>query len=265
MAGEGVILQKAREEKGWNYHDVEDTTKIRVRYLQALEQEEYNILPGDTYTKGFLRTYSRYLGLNPEEIINLYNLSLHKEPGSQDHISLKPIQNNTFWVKPAVIIIMALIAVGIVFGITYCSRIDNSQHTDYTPTPLPTAPVADNSTGENQKQTQPQPSKQSPSPVQYTGIVAELSFKEDCWLNVKVDGIIVEDGINAAGTTKVLQGTKRIEFVSIGNAGGISIKLNGIDIGSLGASREVVRNYVITEETIKNLSNKSNSVPKTGL
>ncbi len=74
MAGEGLNMRKAREEKGWSHHDVEDAIKIRVRYLEALENEQYDVLPGPTYSKGFLRTYARHLGLNSDEIINLYNL-----------------------------------------------------------------------------------------------------------------------------------------------------------------------------------------------
>ncbi|MFA6807806.1 MAG: helix-turn-helix domain-containing protein, partial [Eubacteriales bacterium] len=67
MAGEGEILRKTREEKGWSYEDVENNIKIRKLYLQALEEENYSILPGKTYTKGFLRTYSKFLGLKSED------------------------------------------------------------------------------------------------------------------------------------------------------------------------------------------------------
>lgn len=253
MAGEGLILRKAREEKGWSHHDVEDAIKIRVRYLEALENERYDVLPGPTYSKGFLRTYARHLGLNSDEIINLYNSSMKHDTVPETHQPLTPIQSTPVWFKPTVLLIMALFAAAIVIGITYLSKMnDNPQVSNYNPTPLPAAPPAQTQSPPEQTQQNSQPPQEQQTVV-YEGIVAELVFKEDCWLKVRVDGAVAEDGMNAAGTTKVLQGKKRIEFLTIGNAGGLTIKLNGKELPPLGASKEVVWNYVITEDTVKNL------------
>jgi len=62
-------LYAARERKGVDLYRAERDTKIRARYLAALERGEYKELPGDVYTKGFLRNYALYLGLDPEEIV----------------------------------------------------------------------------------------------------------------------------------------------------------------------------------------------------
>jgi cytoskeletal protein RodZ len=62
-------LYAARERKGVDLYRAERDTKIRARYLAALERGEYRELPGDVYTKGFLRNYALYLGLDPEEAI----------------------------------------------------------------------------------------------------------------------------------------------------------------------------------------------------
>jgi len=62
-------LYAARERKGVDLYRAERDTKIRARYLAALERGEYRELPGDVYTKGFLRNYALYLGLDPEEIV----------------------------------------------------------------------------------------------------------------------------------------------------------------------------------------------------
>jgi cytoskeletal protein RodZ len=62
-------LYAARERKGVDLYRAERDTKIRARYLAALERGEYKELPGDVYTKGFLRNYALYLGLDPEEIL----------------------------------------------------------------------------------------------------------------------------------------------------------------------------------------------------
>src|SRR6188474_1830575 len=62
-------LLAARERKGVDLTRAERDTKIRVRYLNALERGDYRELPGAVYTKGFLRNYAIYLGLDPEDVL----------------------------------------------------------------------------------------------------------------------------------------------------------------------------------------------------
>jgi len=64
----GERLRDAREVRGVDLHRVERDTKIRSKYLAALEAGEFADLPGDVYTRGFLRNYATYLGLDPDEI-----------------------------------------------------------------------------------------------------------------------------------------------------------------------------------------------------
>src|SRR3954462_11052048 len=52
--------------------DVEVATKIRAKYLRALENEEFGLLPGNTFVKTFLRTYAEYLGLDPQLLLEEY-------------------------------------------------------------------------------------------------------------------------------------------------------------------------------------------------
>jgi cytoskeletal protein RodZ len=62
----GSSLAAERLALGLDLHDVERETRIRARYLAALEEEEFDVLPGDAYAAGFLRTYAGYLGLDAE-------------------------------------------------------------------------------------------------------------------------------------------------------------------------------------------------------
>ncbi len=62
-------LYEARERKGVDLYRAERDTKIRARYLGALERGDYKDLPGAVYTKGFLRNYALYLGLDPDEVL----------------------------------------------------------------------------------------------------------------------------------------------------------------------------------------------------
>ena len=59
----GATLREARERRGLTAEDVHRSLRIRARYLQALEDERWELLPGEAYAKGFLRSYAEFLGL----------------------------------------------------------------------------------------------------------------------------------------------------------------------------------------------------------
>jgi cytoskeletal protein RodZ len=69
----GNSLREARLRQGLDLARVEDDTKIRARYLQALEDERFDVLPAETYVKGFLRTYAEYLGLDGHLYVDEFN------------------------------------------------------------------------------------------------------------------------------------------------------------------------------------------------
>jgi cytoskeleton protein RodZ len=69
----GNSLREARLRQGIEYPRVEADTMIRSKYLQALEDERFDVLPGETYVKGFLRTYADYLGLDGQLYVDEFN------------------------------------------------------------------------------------------------------------------------------------------------------------------------------------------------
>ena len=69
----GNTLRESRQRRCIDLVEAEQDTKIRSKYLSALETEQFDILPGAVYTRGFLRTYARYLGLEPQVYIDEYN------------------------------------------------------------------------------------------------------------------------------------------------------------------------------------------------
>jgi Helix-turn-helix domain len=79
----GNSLREARVRQRLEHHEVELATKIRARYVRALEQEEFDTLPGDTYIKGFLRTYADYLGLDGQLYVDEYTLRFVPEKGDE--------------------------------------------------------------------------------------------------------------------------------------------------------------------------------------
>ena len=69
----GNSLREARLRRGIEFANAEQATKIRGKYLRALEDEQFDMLPSDTYIKGFLRTYADYLGLDGQLYVDEYN------------------------------------------------------------------------------------------------------------------------------------------------------------------------------------------------
>jgi cytoskeleton protein RodZ len=72
MPGIGDTLREARMRQGLDISDVETKTKIRAKYLRALENEEFSMLPGSTFVRTFLRTYAEQLGLDPHRLVEEY-------------------------------------------------------------------------------------------------------------------------------------------------------------------------------------------------
>ena len=70
----GNSLREARTRKGLDFPELEEGTKIRAKYLRALEDEAFETLPSATYVKGFLRTYAEYLGLDGQLYVDEYNV-----------------------------------------------------------------------------------------------------------------------------------------------------------------------------------------------
>src|ERR687893_3086858 len=64
----GPVLERARKDKGLSLEEAERATKIRKRYLDGLERDNYSILPDAVYARGFLKTYANYLGLDGEAL-----------------------------------------------------------------------------------------------------------------------------------------------------------------------------------------------------
>jgi cytoskeleton protein RodZ len=79
----GETLREARMRRRIDMTEVESATKIRGKYLRALENEEWDLLPGPTFVKTFLRTYAEYLGLDPRLLVEEYR-QRYERPSTQD-------------------------------------------------------------------------------------------------------------------------------------------------------------------------------------
>ena len=111
----GNSLREARVRRGVDYAQAELATKIRGKYLRALEEEQFTLLPAQTYIKGFLRTYAEYLGLDGQLYVDEYNSRF--VTGADDHeprtrrSSARPERRNRRIETNVVLIALSAIAI----------------------------------------------------------------------------------------------------------------------------------------------------------
>jgi cytoskeletal protein RodZ len=83
MSELGTLLVRAREARGLTLEDAERDTRISRRYLQALESEQFEAIPAPVYARGFLRSYSQYLGLDPQQMLDMFPRDDDEPPSYQ--------------------------------------------------------------------------------------------------------------------------------------------------------------------------------------
>lgn len=83
MSDLGELLRKARDQRGLTLDDIQETTKIRKRYLEAIESGDHTVLPGPFYVRAFVKNYSEAVGLDPDEVLRLYQHEVPAAPVEQ--------------------------------------------------------------------------------------------------------------------------------------------------------------------------------------
>jgi hypothetical protein len=142
----GNSLREARLRQALEYSDVERVTKIRPKYLRALEDEQFETLPAQTYVKGFLRTYAEVLGLDGQLYVDEYN---SRYTSREEEVPLRPRKSTGGSGRnrrtESSVILGALIGIAIVFALVIAawkSGGDSTQR-DLAPSAIrpPAAPV----------------------------------------------------------------------------------------------------------------------------
>ncbi|WDH84551.1 helix-turn-helix domain-containing protein [Paenibacillus urinalis] len=88
MSELGQQLKEARLQKGLSLDDVQEMTKIRKRYLEAIESGDYKVLPGSFYVRAFIKTYAETVGLNPEELLEGHKKDV---PAAEQEATMEPV------------------------------------------------------------------------------------------------------------------------------------------------------------------------------
>ena len=141
MSDLGLLLKKARIQKGITLDELQEITKIRKRYLEAIEEGNYKVLPGNFYVRAFIKSYSEAVGLEPDEVLRLYRSVIpetNPEPTNEPkRRRTKPPRNSekmSKWASALLLIAFPLLIIS-VFYYFYVHR-PNLEHVDQPPIPL---------------------------------------------------------------------------------------------------------------------------------
>jgi len=271
-------LKAKRETLGLTLSDIFQRTRISVAYLQAIENNEFHLLPVSVYTKNFIKTYARTLGVDSEPILACYKNYLNSQKGIQTQSSKNdaPEKKNiftriaglkTYGVIAAVLVIISIAAWLISIQYRSSSEIINSpegitgivagkgeQNTNSaldaatsSGQQLETSDMAQKVNEQSQIMTQPGSLKEknpldskSVKPVvdNKETVLFMISAIEETWLRIRAD--------QNPSFQILLKAGEKYEFkaasvkLKIGNAGGIKIQFKGKSMENLGRSGQVI-------------------------
>lgn len=272
----GDRLKEARQESGLSFKEIQDSIKVRTKYLQALEEENYKLIPGEAYVRAFIKGYGNFLGLNGKELVEEYKEKLKKEREAlekeleqeEEEQSTGLFQNKI--ISSIIVIIVLLVIFFVVYNIFLLNKVSNNyDHESQTISKditseinQPELPltITDNLTQaalpENSKK------KSSEQPAEFLEeqfniysdesdkIITVMAIKRS-WLQVAVDGRIDYEGIIEKEQTIEFQGKNVIEL-KIGNAAGIKVKKGEEILGPWGNEGEVIRKVIRVDTNIIN-------------
>lgn len=288
----GSILREAREAKGLTLSEAQDATRISLKYLEALENAQYDALPTRVHVRGYLRNYARYLGLDPDPLLERYEVGkdqrppqpISQKPDSALPDTILPPQEDQVFFDPvnvelagdsrreggsavrwfiiiALLISLALVAnrfipmlrgdgdgtASLTAGIQ--EAVDNITNNDEAPeattspdaTIIPGAGQPITSTSRNVIVDLPTPTATRPSlPATLEAIRLRLDITERTWMRVTIDDEVVFEGLARKGDGPYQWEAEQQAQLLTGNAIGIVVTINDVELGRLGGRGEVV-------------------------
>jgi cytoskeleton protein RodZ len=225
----GERFRAAREARGLSLSDVSDQIRIRTVYLAAIEDENWNTIGAPVYIRGFIRTYARFLGIEPEEAVAAFNRVQPAPPPATNLPADEPPARGAGRVKGSALVwVASAVAILLIAFVVYnelTMRRGETAVSLASATPVAAAPSIT-------------PARQASLAVADAPKSLALVLSATSWLRVTVDGNVSMEGTFPAGTSKTFYG--RNALVRIGNAGGVEVYVDGRDVGKLGKSGDVV-------------------------
>lgn len=251
----GEELRRLRENRGLSLREVSDATHIGSRFLQAIEADNYSILPGGIFNRGFVRSYARYVGLDEEQALVLYNQQLEAQGGEAPRTTAPSWEGideevSSPWGTIAlIVIILLLLSAGVYTAYRWFKGEDATSQIVGT-SPLPAAsssPDGSSSPGPTVTTSEspslsptseasptvspsasPSPSASvSPAPPLSGNLMVKIQVGENqCWLKVKSDANPAAEGTLNPGDVREFSAADKM-ILSFGNAVGVTATLNG--------------------------------------
>lgn len=249
----GTILKEKRESKGLTLMDIEKGTSIRCRYIQAVENDEYEKTPGGVFLKGIIRNYGDFLGLDGLALLQRYkettagqanekaiSESIREVDNVRMNIQLKDKRDigsgtGRFEMpslpKMPVKQCLAGLAVVAVLGIGYVAI---PKAIDYVKN-LPSEPKQEEKAAAN--------AEKNIDKAPLDKVVVEMEASGACWTEVTADGKEVFAGMLQAKEKKTFEAKDKL-IVKYGNIGVMNIKVNGEPVNLNGEHGVAVKTYL---------------------
>jgi cytoskeleton protein RodZ len=235
MPALGEEFRSAREARGLTLSDVAEQIHIRSVYLNAIENEDWTAIGAPVYVRGFIRTYARFLALDAEDAVAMFNRYAPVEravatvtmASGEDRGASGP----SLWVMIGGLVAVVLVAF---VGYEYWQYIqgNTTRETVATATAQPGAAESGSPPATAVASAVP---NAAPTPVPHHQLAIHLTQRS--WLRVTIDGTTQLEGIFPAGTTRTFTGS--VADVRAGNAGGVVATVDGRPTRSLGKDGDV--------------------------
>lgn len=245
----GQELRREREVRDVSLQEIAKATKIGVRFLEALEKDNFEALPAPVFTKGFIREFSKYLGLDPEKMVNSWNY--HRQLREQDSSTAKRMREIEERAATALPIpwrgIFALL--GLAAGAVILFLLVRRGFEDSGPAPESGPGLAATAAASwiAPARTPAPPASVSPLSDE---LVLQLQCSEETWFELGIDGRAQISELLTAGTTREFRATDSF-LLTLGNAGGVKATLDGRPLPSFGSSSQVVRGLRIDRDGLR--------------
>ncbi len=227
----GSQLRQAREARDLSLENVQKATRIKRVFLEAIEADRFEDLPGPVQVRGFVRSYASYLGLDPDSLLSQLGDAPRQSAAvpsrSSDTARIQgPASPPSGLPLPLPVLIVGVIILFVVGGLLLVQAFAGQ-----APPPTPAQPV---SVPLSMSRTpEPAPTEAAPGRVTLT-----LTSSEHVWVRVTHDGITAFEGILDPDQARTWEAQYQV-IVETGNGAALNAAVNGADIGVLGPRNRV--------------------------
>jgi cytoskeletal protein RodZ len=238
MPALGEEFRSAREARGLTLSDVAEQIHIRSVYLNAIENEDWTAIGAPVYVRGFIRTYARFLGLDAEDAVAMFNRYAPVERAVTVPLVAAEDRAGSWPSLGAVLALVVAVALVGFVGYEYWQYLRGGT-SSRQPVAVASAaqPLGDDA---GSPSAAPSPGASLgptpvPTPLPHHQLAVRLT--ERSWLRVTVDGTTQLEGIYPAGTTRTFIG--KVADVRVGNAAGVALTIDGRPVAPLGKAGDV--------------------------